>query len=110
MTLKIVYLMLHYQLEQTILNIEITFKNSTLAVKDLNKSFYVIKTTECKINNKTLCLDLTSCDLYDISGKLIFSNQLAFYLFILTLRDGVYIVKMVTSDKIETGTKIIVKN
>jgi hypothetical protein len=57
--------------------------------------------------------DLTSCDLYDISGKLIFSKinwvTITYSFSTSNLRDGVYIVKMVTSDKIETGTKIIVE-
>jgi hypothetical protein len=56
---------------------EITFKNSTLAVKDLKQqSFTVIsKQQNAKFNNKKpLFKDLTSCDLYDISGKLIFKK------------------------------------
>jgi hypothetical protein len=97
---------------------EITFKNSTLAVKDLKQqSFTVYQNNRMQnlIIKNPLFKDLTSCDLYDISGKLIFSkNQLgsnSTYSFSTSnLRDGVYIVKMITSDKIETGTKIIVRN
>jgi hypothetical protein len=97
---------------------EITFKNGALGVKDLAKqSFIVNQDNEKKslIINNPLFKDLVLCNLYDVAGKLIFSkNKLgsnSSYSFpTSSLGDGIYIVKLESSDKLEMGTKIIVKN
>ena len=98
---------------------EITFKNGTLGVNDLvNQSSFVVRQDnsikELIINNP-LQKEITSCCLYDVVGRLVFTkSQLgtdSSYTFSTSnLSDGIYIVKLVTADKSETGTKIIVKN
>ncbi|MFV5686590.1 T9SS type A sorting domain-containing protein [Flavobacterium sp. GB2R13] len=98
---------------------EITFKsNSTLGVKDLaSESFVVYQNNSTKnltINNPLL-IDLATCGLYDVAGKLIFSKKdlgvNSSYKFSTSgLGDGIYIVKLSTKDNIEVGKKIIIRN
>ena len=98
---------------------EITFKsNSTLGVKDLaSESFVVYQNNSTKnltINNPLL-MDLATCGLYDVAGKLIFSKKdlgvNSSYKFSTSgLGDGIYIVKLSTKDNIEVGKKIIIRN
>jgi hypothetical protein len=97
---------------------EITFKNGTLGLKDIVSQSFIVYQDNAKkslIINNPLFKDLALCNLYDVAGKLIFSkNQLgnnSSYSFpTSSLGDGIYIVKLATSDKMEMGTKIIVKN
>jgi hypothetical protein len=60
-------------------------------------------------------MDLDTCSLYDVAGKIIFSKKdlgvNSSYKFSTSgLSDGIYIVKLSTKDKIEVGKKIIIKN
>lgn len=97
---------------------EITFKtNTTLGVEEaLRKNFVVYQDNVAKnltISNP-LMLDLISCNLYDVAGKLIFNKKdlgvNSSYTFSTSgLSDGVYIVKVATKDKIEVGQKIIIR-
>ncbi|RTY98595.1 T9SS type A sorting domain-containing protein [Flavobacterium sp. RSP49] len=98
---------------------EITFKNnSSLGVEEAVRKDFVIyqnnSAKDLKISNPML-LDLAACSLYDVAGKLIFKKENlgvnASYAFSTAgLRDGIYIVKLATKDKIEVGQKIIIKN
>jgi hypothetical protein len=97
---------------------EITFKNGTLGVDASAKTNFVVlqdnTTKNLTISNPSQ-LEIASCGLYDVAGKLIFhKNQLGTelsYLFPTSnLSDGIYIVKLTTTDKIEMGQKIIIKN
>ena len=97
---------------------EITFKNGTLGNDELTKNNFVVfqdnATKNLTISNPSQ-LEIASCGLYDVAGKLIFhKNQLGTelsYLFPTSnLSDGIYIVKLTTIDKIELGQKIIIKN
>jgi len=99
---------------------EITFKNGTLGVDNLtmeNQNFIVQQDNDSKnlIINNPLQLELSTCSLYDVVGRLIFTkNQLgtdtSYSFSTSNLSDGIYIVKLTTNDKIEIGRKIIVKN
>lgn len=97
---------------------EITFKNTTLGVKDRENTSFIVNQDNAKkslIINNPLFKDLVLCNLYDIAGKLIFSKKQlgsnSSYSFpTSSLGDGIYIVKLESSDKIEMATKIIVKN
>lgn len=98
---------------------EITFKkNSTLGVEDVvSQSFVVYQNNATKnltINNPLL-MDLASCGLYDVAGKLIFNTkdlgvEPSYKFSTSGLGDGIYIVKLATKDAIEVGKKIIIKN
>ena len=98
---------------------EITFKNNrALGTDDAAvENFVVFQNNNAKsltINNP-FKLDIATCSLYDIVGKLIFSKKdlgiNASYNFSTSgLSDGIYIVKIATQDKLELGKKIIVKN
>ncbi|MFV8327265.1 T9SS type A sorting domain-containing protein [Flavobacterium sp. ZS1P14] len=98
---------------------EITFKsNAALGVKDLASQSFVVYQNNATKNltiNNPLFIDLATCSLYDVAGKLIFSkNDLgvnASYKFPTSgLGDGIYIVKLSTKEAIEVGKKIIIKN
>ena len=97
---------------------EITFKNGTLGVKDLENTSFIVNQDNAKkslIINNPLFKDLVLCNLYDIAGKLIFSesqlgNNSNYSFPTSSLGDGIYIVKLESSDKMEMGIKIIVKN
>lgn len=96
---------------------EITFKNASLSTDDLAdiKSFTVFQNNDSNqliISNPKL-LDLKSCSIYDISGKLVFNttklgsnNQYAFSS--ASFSDGLYIVKLNTKDNLEIDKKIII--
>ena len=98
---------------------EITFKNnSSLGVNEAaRKNFIIYQNNAAKqltVSNPLL-LDLSVCGLYDVAGKLIFNKEnmeiSTNYEFPTSgLTDGIYIVKLVTKDKIEVGYKIIIKN
>jgi hypothetical protein len=98
---------------------EITFKNnSTLGVEDsASQSFVVYQNNSTKnltISNPLL-MELASCGLYDVAGKLIFNKKElgmdSSYKFSTSgLTDGIYIVKLSTKDNIAVGKKIIIKN
>ena len=97
---------------------EITFKNTTtLGVEETaRQSFLVYQDNDTKsltISNPLL-MDLATCDLYDVAGKLIFNKKdlgaNSSYTFSTSgLSDGIYIVKIATTDKIEVGQKIIIR-
>ncbi|MFM2369461.1 MAG: hypothetical protein RL619_1767 [Bacteroidota bacterium] len=98
---------------------EITFKtNVSLGVKDIESQSFVVYQNNSNKNliiNNPLLIDLATCSLYDVAGKLIFSKQdlgvNSSYNFSTSgLGDGVYIVKLSTKDNIEVGKKIIIKN
>lgn len=98
---------------------ELTFKNRiTLGADDLAvENFVVFQNNNAK--NLTISnpfqLDIATCNLYDIVGKLIFSKKdlgmdTTYNFSTSGLSDGIYIVKIATEDKIELGKKIIIKN
>ncbi|NRS90081.1 hypothetical protein HNQ02_003016 [Flavobacterium sp. 7E] len=98
---------------------EITFKNgSTLGVDDVTKENLIMyqdnNAKNLKISNP-LQKELVSCSVYDIVGKLIFSKAKlgsdSNYNFSTSgLSDGIYIVKLITDDKVDIGQKIIIRN
>ncbi|MFV5703450.1 T9SS type A sorting domain-containing protein, partial [Flavobacterium sp. XS2P12] len=98
---------------------EITFKkNSSLGVEDIESQSFVVyqnnSTKNLTISNPLL-LDLATCNLYDVAGKLIFNKKdlgsNSSYTFSTSgLGDGIYIVKLLTKDNIGVGKKIIIKN
>ncbi len=97
---------------------EITFKNGTLGVDTLAKNNFVVfqdnTTKNLTINNPSK-LEIISCGLYDVAGKLIFhktqlGTELSYRYPTSNLSDGIYIVKLSGTDKIEMGQKIIIKN
>ena len=98
---------------------EITFKNGTLGVDNfVNQSDFVVRqdnSVKKVIITNPLQKELVSYGLYGVMGKLIFNKtQLgtdSSYSFSTSnLSDGIYIVKLTEADKLEMGTKIIVKN
>jgi hypothetical protein len=98
---------------------EITFKNGTLGVNDLvNESSFIVRqnnTLKNLIINNPLQKEINSCSLFDVMGRLVFiksqlGNDSSYTFSTSNLNDGIYIVKLTTSDKSEIGTKIIVKN
>ena len=96
---------------------EITFKNNvTLGVDEAAKERFVVyqnnTTKNLTVSNPSL-IELATCNLYDVAGKLIFSKKdlgtNASYNFSTSgLSTGIYIVKIATNDKIEVGQKIII--
>lgn len=97
---------------------EITFKNGTLGVDTLAKNNFVVfqdnTAKNLTINNPSQ-LEIISCGLYDVAGKLIFhktqlGTELSYLYPTSNLSDGIYIVKLSGTDKIEMGQKIIIKN
>ena len=98
---------------------EITFKSKVaLGVEEKAiENFVVYQNNNEKsltISN-SLLMDVATCNLYDVAGKIIFSKKdlgtNASYKFSTSgLSDGIYIVKLATKDKIEVGKKIIIKN
>lgn len=97
---------------------EITFKNNTLGLDEIeNKDFIIIQ------NNieKTVTIqnpfqkEISSINIYDVAGKLIVNksklgNELSYTFPTSNLSSGVYIVKMDTVDTTEQGQKIIIQN
>lgn len=97
---------------------EITFKNGTLGVVEAeNKDFVVRQDNANKslVISNPLQLNLFTCSLYDVVGRLIFTKTKlgtdAAYTFSTSdLSNGIYIVKLSTNEKTGMGQKIIVKN
>lgn len=97
---------------------EITFKNATLSVDDIESQRFLVQQDNVNkkliINNPTQ-IELANCSLYDVVGRLVFSKDKlgtnSSYAFsTANLSNGIYIVKITTNDKTENGQKIIVKN
>jgi hypothetical protein len=97
---------------------EITFKNNTLGVNESVKNNFVVMqdntTKNLTIINPSQ-IEIASYGLYDVAGKLIsykkkLGSELSYLFPTSNLSDGIYIVKLTTSDKIEMGQKIIIKN
>jgi hypothetical protein len=97
---------------------EITFKNGTLGVDNVESKNFLVQQDNVNKNliiNNPLGLELAACSLYDVAGRLVFNKEKlgtnSSYSFpTADLGNGVYIVKLTTNDKTETGKKIIVKN
>jgi hypothetical protein len=97
---------------------EITFTNGSLGLDELVIQNFLVQQNNIVKNliiSNPLRKELALCGLYDISGRLIFlKNQLgteSSYVFSTSnLNDGIYIVKLTTTDKAEMGIKVIVKN
>jgi hypothetical protein len=97
---------------------EITFKNGTLGTDDIKSQRFLVQQDNLGKNliiNNPEQIELVSCDLYDVVGRLIFSkNKLgsnpSYSFSTASLSDGIYIVKLTANDKSEMGTKIIIKN
>lgn len=98
---------------------EITFKtNATLGVEDLESQSFIVyqnNTTKNLTISNPLLLDISTCGLYDVAGKLIFNKKdlgiNSTYTFSTSgLSSGIYIVKTTTKENVEMGQKIIIKN
>ena len=98
---------------------EITFKNGTTLGTDKfvenNFEVYQNNTSKNVTVENPMQKEITTYNLYDVVGRLISSKtqlgtDLSYEFSTANLRDGIYIVKLTSSDKIEMGTKIIVKN
>jgi hypothetical protein len=97
---------------------EITFKNGTLGVDEANNKDFVVRQDNANkslVISNPLQLDLATCSLYDVVGRLIFTKTKlgtnSSYTFETSnLSNGIYIVKLSTNEKIGMGQKIIVKN
>jgi hypothetical protein len=97
---------------------EITFKNGTLGVDDVENKNFVVRqdnTNKNLIISNPLQLELATCSLYDVVGRLIFTKthlgtDSSYSFPTSNLSDGIYIVKLSTNDKIEMCQKIIVEN
>lgn len=97
---------------------EITFKNPSLTTADAEvlKSFTVFQNNESNelVISNTQLINMKSCYVYDILGKVIFSKEKlgsnSQYVFPTnSYSDGVYIVKLKTSNNLEVSKKVIVK-
>lgn len=97
---------------------EITFKNATLGIDAVESSKMLVRqdnTNKKLVIDNPLQLELATCNVYDIVGRLAFTknqlgNNTSFAFPTSSLSDGVYVVKLITKDKIEMNNKIIVKN
>lgn len=97
---------------------EITFTNGTLGSNDLASHSFLVQQNNIAKNliiSNPLLKEIVSYDLYDVAGKLIYAKTGlgtdSSYVFSTSdLSNGIYIVKLASMDKIEIGTKIIVKN
>ena len=98
---------------------ELTFKNRTaLGIEEKAIQNFVVYQNNAEKSltiSNALLMDLDTCGLYDVAGKIIFSKKdlgtNASYKFSTSgLSNGIYIVKLATKDKIEVGKKIIIKN
>ena len=98
---------------------ELTFKNRTaLGIEEKAIQNFVVYQNNAEKSltiSNALLMDLDTCGLYDVAGKIIFSKKdlgtNACYKFSTSgLSNGIYIVKLATKDKIEVGKKIIIKN
>lgn len=99
---------------------ELTFRDDSapLGTEDaVNESFVVYQNNNTKnvtVSNP-LQVELTSCGLYDVAGKMIFNKKAlgsntSYEFSTANLSDGIYIVKLITKDNSEISKKIIIKN
>ncbi len=97
---------------------EITFKNGTLGVNELEKKdIQVFQNNETKnliISNPTQ-QELSSYSLYDVAGRLVYNttqlgNDPLYQFPTATLSEGIYIVKLTNRNQSEMGQKIIITN
>ncbi len=98
---------------------EITFKdNNTLGVDSVAKEdFIVFQNNSLKsltISNPN-ALELAFCGVYDVAGKLIFTqndlgDQISHTFSTASYGDGIYIIKLTTKDNKIFGKKVIIKN
>ncbi|SDZ96678.1 Por secretion system C-terminal sorting domain-containing protein [Flavobacterium gillisiae] len=98
---------------------EITFKKGvTLGIDSQeSKSFimYQNNTTKNLTINNPKQKELVACNLYDIVGKLIFAKKdlgsnIDYSFSTAGLSDGIYIVKLSTTEDTDIGQKVIIKN
>jgi hypothetical protein len=98
---------------------EVTFKNGNLGSNDFeNHNNLVVRQDNVLkklLIDNPLQKEIASCGLYDVMGRLIFvesqlGTEFSYTFSTSNLSDGVYIVKLTTTDKSEMGLKIIVKN
>lgn len=97
---------------------EITFKNGTLGVDNIQSQRFLVQQDNIKKNltiNNPSQIELATCNLYDVVGRLVFSKDKlgsdTTYTFpTANLINGIYIVKLITNDKSEKGQKIMVVN
>jgi len=97
---------------------EITFKNNSLGIKDIESQRFLVQQDNVNKNltiNNPSHIELANCSLYDVVGRLVFSKDKlgadAKYTFpTANLSNGIYIVKLTTNDNMEKGQKIIIKN
>lgn len=96
---------------------EITFKDASLSTvdADLLESFSIYQNNDLDklVISNPKSLDLKSCGVYDIAGKLIFGkqklgNNTEYSFPTASLSDGIYIVKLKTKENLEIGKKVIV--
>lgn len=97
---------------------EITFKNNTLGVNDIESQRFVIQ--QDNVNKKLIInnpsqIEVANYSLYDVVGRLVYSKDKlgadTSYTFpTADFSNGIYIVKLTTIDKTEKGQKIIIKN
>lgn len=97
---------------------EITFKNATLGVDDMESQRFLVQQDNVNKNliiNNPSQIELMNCSLYDVVGRLVFSKDKlgtdsSRTFSTADLSNGIYIVKLTANDKTEKGQKIIVKN
>ena len=97
---------------------EITFKNGTLGVADIESQRFLVQQDNVNKNliiNNPSQIELANCSLYDVVGRLVFSKDktgtdTSYTFSTANLSNGIYIVKLTTNDKTENGQKIIIKN
>jgi hypothetical protein len=97
---------------------EITFKNGTLGLNELEKNNIQVfqnNATKNLIISNPAQQKLSSYSLYDVAGRLVFNTQQLgsepLYQFpTTTLSEGIYIVKLINIDQSEMGKKIIITN
>ncbi|WP_086453913.1 T9SS type A sorting domain-containing protein [Flavobacterium sp. FPG59] len=98
---------------------EITFKdNKTLDVDGVAKEDFIVYQNN-PLKSLTISnpngLELASCGVYDVAGKLIFTqedlgDQASYSFSTASYGDGIYIVKLTTKDNKVFGKKVIIKN
>ena len=98
---------------------EITFKKEvTLGIDSAESSNFIMyqnNTTKNLTINNPKQKELVACNLYDIVGKLIFTKKdlgsnTDYSFSTAGLSDGIYIVKLITTENPDIGKKIIIKN
>ena len=98
---------------------EITFKDyNTLAVDQIIKDEFIVyqnNAIKSLIISNPNAHELASCGVYDVAGKLLFTqenlgNQPSYAFSTANYGDGIYIVKLTTKGNKVIGKKVIVKN